>query len=698
MSPLHPHRRARVAPALAALALLALAACSDGPGEPADPLVVTATLANTAGPQIVDATPTTPTLVRCGVTVRLNANGTGRSRFGELTIYRFTGTDRARPTDSTRISAALVQQAFAASAIVPNVSLSAAWTVDDSVPFTSRFVIRHRVEGSSADEQLTVDAPCGAGAATSTAGPAIGDISAFQSAPDLEPGDTLVVRFDVTAPFGLWRTSARITGPCEVSGASTQRLQTSLRAEFTFVLPVTCALGVPLRLQVTAADAALRADTTELTTGLQLVDNAAPVVQGTMDMSFMASPTFFGGDSLTMLIFARDNVYPRWITVRGTSSTREDSIPVSPTDGYGQQYRFAARNEWAGSTTLTLRAIDAAGNVGAPFQTFTPNTGYQFHASTSRASTGVTIAGEVNQLVVDRQGRAHVMQFSESRIVTLARGTLATVATTALAGGRPVAIAATPSGDSIVVLQAGQRTFRWLDVRGATPVLGPEIALQGLDAGKGELPSGALVVTARNTAFLVVTATQPADWRIVEVNLATGATITRDAAASGASLTTARLLRSGDGRTVLASTTTYSGPNTTNCVRRWTLDSDTFTPCVDLVEHAVTAIDRTGATIVSNRRVFDATLTASRAMPLFDRIGTRPTTVSPDGATVYATYREGLIRIRASDGATLDLLRGTASLDGFGLDVVTLSPDGTVAVMHSSAGSSGSRIVTMALP
>lgn len=689
--------RASGARALPALLLVLGAACSDST-EPAPRLVVTATLANTPTPLIVGGTPTTPTtLVRCAPQVRLLASGAGRSHFGAATIFRYNGPTRTTPVDSTPLSPAFVQQAFAATVILPDANLLAVWTVDDSIPFTARFVIRHRPEGSDRDETLTVDAPCGPAVTGATTPPVVSNVTLATGAGDLEPGDTLVVRYDASVPLGLWRSSARLTGPCEVSAERREQLQTSGPVEYRLPIPVTCPLGVPFSVRVTATDGGLRVDTLDVLTNARLFDRVAPVVQSVGNATGLAVPTLFAGDTLRLRVAASDNVRLAWLTVAASASGPVDSVALDPDVTGEQLVRLPVRDAWAGAPTLRVRAIDAAGNASAEIQT--PSGFYRFHPTIARASTGVTMTGQVSGLVVDRQGRAHLMQYVDSRIVTLARGTLATVATMPL-DPRPVGMALVPSGDSLIVTQEGERSFRVVDLTGSTPVLGPAIPIQGLDAAKGESPMG-LVVTARGTAFVAIRATSIADWRFAELDLATATMTPRATGVSGPTADRSRMVRSGDGRTVLLSTDAFgTWPDQSTCARRWTLDSDAIGSCQPLPEmfDGPVSMDRLGTVVATSRRFLDGALGAPRPIVLAQSFGPIQPLLAPNGATAYAPYRGGLARMRTSDGATLDLLRGTAATEGRTGFLLALSPDGTVAVMASYDGTLPSRVITMELP
>lgn len=692
-----PRRPALAHRAGALLALTLASACSDGTAPPPR-LTVTAALVATPQVSVLDATPTTPPMVRCAPQVRLTAAGEGRSLFGETTIYRYTGATRSSPTDSTRIAAALVQQAFAASAILPEASLTAVWVLEDTLPFTARFVIRHRVEGRSAEESVEVVAACGPIPSATTPAPEISNVSTTLPAGDFEPGDSLVLRYDVTAPMGLWRTATRISGPCDVAASSAERLQTSAQLSVTLAIPRTCRLGVPIQLHVVASDGAGRADTSVVSTTLTLVDRTPPTLQYGGDVSGSFFPIAFAGDSLNLILIEQDNVLVKWLTVGAGASGAVDSIDVTTWPAGGPVRRIAVRNSWAGAPYLRLRAFDAAGNASAEVRTDSGK--ISFHPSVTRTSTGVTIPGEARQIVVDRQGRTHVMQSNESRITTLERGTLATLATTNIPEARPSQLAPTPGGDTLVMLQFQRNTFRLVDVRGTTPAVGPAVTIQGLDDARGDAPGG-IVVTARNTAFLIVTSATVGNWRLVELDLATGATTPRDAGVSGDALVGASMVRSGDGQTVLLTTTTWNGSANVPCTRRWTLATDVFSSCQSLPagDGVPQYVDRTGTRSASFRRIFDGTLAASWPIGLVANDNAAYImAMAPDGTTLYAVRGSGFVRIRASDGATLDLLAGTASLDGRFAEHAQISPDGSVIVWSSGGAASTSRVMTMPLP
>ena len=657
-------------PAASAFALLALAtACSDKPTEPANPLVVTASLGTRTGPLIIDGSASSPTLVRCGAQVRLNVSGEGRSRFGVATIYRFTGADRSRPTDSLQLSPALVQQAFAATAIVPNVSLDAAWTLDDSVPFTGRIVVTHRVEGKRADDTVSVDAPCGP--APQAAGPQVSGLSVTGSNGPVEPGDTALVRFTVAAPSGLWRTHTRITGGCSAESRDVGQLQSSpTDIEVRLPLDPLCPLGQPLAVSVTVRDGAQR-ETVASGAAPALVDVTAPLVRGLtfVERTGILSGIYFNRDTVDVALNLDDLMGVRAIAWEWLPSGRRDSLVLTPrTPGtIVLTARIRVPDEETGSVRLRVTVRDSSGNA-SPAVT-SADGAIRVYPTLARAPITTTIDGALSAVAIDaNRNQVLVLQAGKRRVVALDRTTLAVARTIPLADSAS-AMDMTPGGDTLVLILPAQRAIGIVDLRDVSPSVAV-VPLTGIDSLPGFAPSGG-VTTARGTVLATLPTSNFSDARVVEVDLRTGATQVRNDAGTGPTLLFTRLSRSPDGRVVVIARF--------NCVRRWDVATAGFDACRDLLSDSPVSFSQSGAIAVYGTTLLNGALQPVRQLqPAVDPLPA--SWLSPDGTWAYRLVGSaGIARFRTSDGLLADRIPMSAG-------TLRVWPDGTALVGASGFG------------
>lgn len=665
----HPFWRATSIWVGALSVLLVAAACSDASG-PDLPAVISVAVTQFNGPDISDNG--TDQLVQCQLDLQASGVGAARATWGNATLFFYAGSDRRKPVDSVTFSATQIQNAWGARDIGPGETQQSILQVSASIPFSGAMVYRFDGGGRVGSTRLAFD--CGLPVPANPHPPTISGVTIDPTGTEVESGSALTVHYVAESNIGLWTTGVQTSGACSVEQTFPERLVLTSEHTVVLTIPPTCPLGGSVTVAVIATNSAMQRTTLSVQRPYRVVDHTPPVMYA--DYLPTANNYFFAGDTLRPFIAAQDNYAVRTIIWEVAPFGVRDSIAG---DG-GRYVDIPLRPEWSGSPVqIRLFARDVSGLVSdtlvAPMQVY---------PTASRPTRSATIAGDIQDLVVDdRRGALYLVQAQTgARIGVLSLATLTITETIPL----PVLawdMDLTAGGDSLVIALPYVRALGIIDLRQSSKAV-TLLPIQSLDTTTGQAPWG-VRIGANGKAYVKLDGPTPAPSGILEVDLATG---TERLLTGFGDVSGARFERSFDHSVLVLS-------RGASLLQRYDVALDAVSPVhAPQSVYGPLRVDGAGGRVTLGLDVFDGSLDfLRRVTSIYGGEAVPGSALSVDGAFLYQAlgYR-GVGRARTSDGTVVDRVRIPFAASGY----LRISPDGnTLVVVDSFLGTAQIALVDL---
>lgn len=300
--------------------------------------------------------------IECGVDITATATGSGEASWEGATFYWFAGPERIEPIDSMRVSGTSVRASWKTPTIVGNAGASeAAWDFSGRAPFEAELHFRYRVAGEAASRTSALRFPCGPGIPPGGAERPVVEVLELRGAEsgEVEPGDTLHVRYAASSAFGLWITGAIVEDAFAFQVGFFDGMEMGAEHEVRLIVPTGGALDALVDLDVYAVDGILQSTRTRIGSELRLVDRTPPAIV----TSAPVAPQYAVGEKIVISVAATDNNALRWLVYEfGAPIGLVDSVrAAAEVPATTWTIPLTVRPEWIGSTTLTVRVRDAAG-------------------------------------------------------------------------------------------------------------------------------------------------------------------------------------------------------------------------------------------------------------------------------------------------------------------------------------------------
>ncbi|MDQ2665033.1 MAG: hypothetical protein M3Z05_03400 [Gemmatimonadota bacterium] len=646
--------------ALAVLATATLNGCSQDATAPLPPLELKLSL--TGVPSSVVSEFEGRLKIDCATGISLSAAGTGRAMINGGVLRYFFGANRVTPADSQLVTVADQLSSFG-DTLSAGTKHDTFWRFSGSAPFDVELELRAVSTTSTLGAPARVRLSCGpVPASATTPPPTVTDLSVTPTNGEMQPGDTISVKYAASALSPLWSTRIILSGPFTLekeipeSGSSTART-------VKLVVPYASS-ATPLSVRVIAYDAGLRSTSRVLLTEVTVVDRtppAIPVVQLLNQVGGRIAGQYGAGDVLQFLVNAYDNAGVKTVvwTVGAPANVRDSVVVAGSPTSWSGVIDIRTNDSWVGTPAISFAVRDVSGLTSSAVTS--PQKELSFYPVVDRPATlplAVTLSGslvaDLGDIVYDaKRGLAYVGVSGGPIIAVL------DVATMSWKPPIPLAAAAssfdlTPDGDTLVAALPSTRSLAVVDLRApSTPIR--TIALSVLDTAGAEYQSPApehLAISATGQVLVALSARTRSLDRYVVVNLVTGAQRIRT-----------------DGRTISGFPTrdVRATPDRSrifigdfDCPRWYFASTDAFGPCQSMPElftnFARASFNAAGDRFAWGNGVLDLSL---RALVVSESIvGYIPTgALSPDGASVWLAAGRSVSRMRVSDGVILDRTR-----------------------------------------
>jgi hypothetical protein len=639
-------------------------ACHDSTGPaPGSDVNVAVALMKLTGPSFATGpAPDNLPALSCDADLQAANTGSGGATWREATFFLYAGKDRSTPVDSVVFPAADMQNAWGSPQIGGGQTQQSRWHVTVTVPWAATFAYHYASSSGGAVKTASVSFNCGPIPPATAPPPTITSLSVQAPALGLQPGDTLGVSYAATGQAGLWATTIRLSGPCDVRRIVAETLQVSITNTLRIPLPSSCRVGMPIGVTLEERDAALQWTTRTLATQLSITDRTPPkLVWGGVGTPRLAGD-YFVGDTINVQVVAWDDNVLEALTWEVWPAGFRDSLRTTAAS-LAPWIGIPVQPAWGGPIRLRFYARDAAGLTSDTLST-APDS-IRVYPTIQRPVTTTTLPAQLLDMQIDaKRGVLYVVPAWGNNLFAVATTSLAV--TSIPLPYRPWGIDLSPGGDSLILTLPEARALAVLDLRQPTsaPVLVP---VTQLDTAIGQRPSQ-VVVAANGKAFLHLEGAVTSAYMLREVDLTSGAQRIRTDAGNKGWVGGGALARSFDHSTLV-----MNGPD--SYFQRYDAATDAFGPALTTPNLWGPTIDGTGQHIVVGLDLYDAGLQFVRrlASPIPPAVPTRA--LSPDGVYLYEGLR-GIVRTRVSDGLMQD--RSPAP---FVPDLIRLSPDGTLLAM-----------------
>lgn len=645
---------------VACIVLAFAVACHDSTGPaPGSDVRVSVALTKLTGPSFVTG-PAPDDLPAMACDAELQAANTGRdtATWRDATFFLYAGKDRSAPVDSAVFPAADVQKVWGSPGIGGGQTQQSAWRVTVTIPWATTMAYHYASSSGGAVKTASVSFACGPIPPATAPPPTITNLTVQAPAVGLQPGDTLAVTYAATGQAGLWATTIRLSGPCDVQRSVAETLQVSVTNTVRVPLPTSCRVGMPIGVTLEARDAALQRATRTLATQLSITDQTPPrlIWAGTPHLG----GDYFVGDTIYAQVFAWDDyalealtweVWPAGfrdsLRTTAASMTPWIGIPVQPT--------------WSGPIRLRVYARDAAGLTSDTLSS-APDS-IRVLPTIQRPVITTTLPAQLLDMQIDaKRGVLYIVPAWGANLFAVSTTSLAITAIPL--AYHPSGIDLSPGGDSLILTLPEARSLAILDLRqpSFSPVLVP---VTQLDSTVNQRPDQ-VAVAANGKAFLPLGGSAASAYTLREVDLTTGAQRIRTDAGNMGSVGGARLARSFDHSTLVMNGSYF---------QRYDAATDAFGPALTPPYAWGPTVDGTGQHTVLALDLYDAGLQFVRRIRSPMGAGVPTLALSPDGAYLYEGLR-WIVRARVSDGMVQD--RSPAP---FVPDLIRVSPDGTLLAM-----------------
>lgn len=648
-------------------AVLAVAACGEaGAFGPLTPLTVIVAVTRTETPDIViaDSLPS----ISCGFSLQADVRGGGTAFWKDLEIEFYAGKVQQDLLGTVTVRGRDVAAAWGSDTLRGLSTLRSDWVLTSGLPFNARLIFGYGTTEVTKDDTASVSClpPLRPGPP-----PTITALS-LARADSLEPGDTLVVTYSAASEVGLWVTAVLLTGPCDTVQWFADWPRTSVTRTVRLPIPEDCALGVPMSVAAVALDALVQDAGASLANRPILADRTPPTIWGMLsppsggwlDGASRFAGDYFVGDSLWVILWARDNYGLSTVGWEVAPAGFREFRSVSGREAF-PTIKQAVPPAWAvGAVQLRFFARDAAGLTSDT--AVSPAGAIHIYPDLDLLARTLPVDGDINDLVIDwSQGVLYLLQSNQRRIAAVSLATLTVTGTLGLPG-YPTSVDLTPGGDSLVVALPGLRALGITNLR-ANPPVTSLVPVAGLDTTVDQRPLVARVA-ANGKALVMLTGSTAAAFTLNEVDLWTGAQRRRTDAGTGGVIGGGAMERTTNRRFIIL--------NETDALQRYDAATDAFGPPVGVTTGGNLSVDQAGEHVALGLDVYDADFHPIGRMHSV-LSGEPSVALSPDGTILYQAAR-GVIRARVADGEVVDRLTRLHPVSPPWLEA---SPDGTMLVM-----------------
>ena len=675
-------RRAAVKSSLsfrASIVALLVSAVACETTAPRDGVNVSVRLSRLDAPVLV-TTPAGERRLGCDAHFEVTAAGKGTASFVDGSVAFFAGTDRSRPQATLQLAASQLGAMFGQPYVAPGDQLEASMFLVAGMPYHATFRVTVQDQRATASDTLGFD--CGPVVTSQSPLPVVSSVALTTVKPQIEPGDTVTVRFTVTS-VGLWSSRVSLAGPCPLSEVVDGKLGTAESDSARFAIPANCALGTPISVTVEATDAGARTVGRTIDTGRPVVDVTPPSVDPRLIVPADTTTNFagaYGGDSALSVMFnARDNAGVAWLVWQVLPFNVRDSVPATTAP-----VRIPLDASWAGRFQLRLSARDIVGNESASF--VTPLDSMALYPRVARLTTTAGIPAAPGKIVIAPDHSMLYAMYASPDVVVLPTATMQP-GTPIRLPGVPSSIDLSASGDTLVAVIPSQRALALVDVRRAPGVASLE-PITGLDTLSNETLVSVAVLA---DGHALVTTRSGLGAGMLEVDLAAGTQRRRtDFVPRFTSTVDCRLYPSLDRRVA------YTDDN---CPSRFDLAADGFTTFAQVAPYFDPHPDGDGMRLSQRGEVYDSIW--QRIADIDDRPSagySRGSALSVDGATLYTTRFDGLVSWRVSDQTAIDR-SPLPTFAGFGGTPtgVLMAPDGALLIAYGTTYGPLSQCTVMAI-
>lgn len=590
--------------------------------------------------------------VQCDIDFEATADGKAKGLWTGVKLRYFSGVDRQGALDSLYLSAAETQL-FTSDTILASRADTSSWRFTAPFPFAIEGEFQYTRLGTTEVRSASARADCGAVPPADAAVPSVEYLDVRGSDDTLEAGDTLVVRYRLTGPAGLWKSVVSVAGPFEAVRARFEEQAVSVEREERFVVPLRSRAGDSVDLAIRVTDNAGRTITADRATGIVVVDVRRPALHA---VNMPNAQAFYVGEAVIVdFLVTDDNDLARVFTRLEGDFTDLDSVAVS--GGGSTSDRRAnvieSKPEWVGQEVrgVAVWAVDAAGNVSDTVRlagrslTFYPSV-----ATPASAGQPIVLPHTPGDIVVDpRHGRFYVVHDADSALSVVNVPAWTREPTIRLPEA-PRSADLSVSGDSLLIAHSYPRRLSVLDL--GTLALRQEIPLQVFDSialfWEQSMFVGGVRVAANGRA-IVGSLNNREGFALATVDLATGDDrLRRDASGlTGVAFWWKRMFTSADRSRVYV--------NDPACSRVYVAATDAFTPCragPDIGPALDPSFSASGDRILLGRNLFD------RDLQLVDTLRSSESAVLlPSGTEALVSIDRDLRRIRVSDGTFLSRMQ-----------------------------------------
>jgi len=645
-------------------------ACHDSTGPaPGSDVNVAVALMKLTGPSFATGpAPDYAPALACSVELQATATGLGFVTWREATFFLYAGKDRSAPVDSVVFPASDMQKAWGNPQIGGGQTQQSRWQVTVTVPWAGTLAYRYGPVSGGATKTASVSFTCGPVPPATAPPPSITTLTVQAPAAGLQPGDTLGVTYTATGQAGLWMTTIKLSGPCDVQRIVAETLQVSVTSTLRIPLPITCQLGMPIGVTLEERDAGLQRTTRTLATQLAITDRTPPQVHpllappgGGIGTPRLAGD-YFVGDTINVQLWAWDDFALQAVTWEVWPAGFRDSLRTTA-GSIIQWIGIPVIPAWIGPLRLRFYARDAAGLTSDTVSS-APDS-IHVGATIPRPVRTAWIPAQLLNMQIDaKRGVLYVVPAWGNNLFAVSTTTLAI--TSIPLPFRPWGIDLSPGGDSLILTLPGERALGILDLRqpSSTATLVP---VTELDTTISQRPME-VVVAANGKAFLPLEGSVPKAYMLREVDLASGAQRMRTDAGNKGWVGGVALARSFDHSTLV-----MNGGG--SYFQRYDAATDAFGPALASPSSWGPTVDGTGQHIVLGLDLYDASLQFVRQLHSALPQAIPPRALSADGVYLYEGLR-GMVRARVSDG-----LLQERSPAPFSPDLIRLSPDGTLLAM-----------------
>jgi hypothetical protein len=637
----------------------------------------------------------TPSL-RCSTALVAQASGKGTAKWLDGIARFFVGPSRTVPVDSSELSAGDISSSWGADSIRSGDTQRASWVFDANIPFEVEFEIRYSSPGITAPQHASARFACGPKASGNVAPPVVNSVSAEPSATALQPGDSVIVQYDVSSTFGLWATVIDISGPFSRQRIIGESMLRHSARRVAIPVPDGAALNQRITVRVTPVDGTGQQATRTLDTQMTVADITPPTIFAAVfgDLPGNApgarlNGQFAVGDSMWLQVAALDNNAVSWMVYEVTGPTTfRDSLPNAPPGASGYwSVQIPVRQEWTGTPTFSVYIRDAAGLMSARGSSkpdslrIYPRVTPPMTTTTAQTAGAYALDGKRSALYLSEPSKQTVDVLS---LATMTSG--GSIPMPSATGGMDLS----PSGDSLIVMLPAQRSFAVVDLtQDARPVHVVHLTiLDSIPPLNPNFPEAPRLVTiaANGKAIIYLDERLQTEDAVIEYDLRSGAQRTRADAH--------QFFSPGDFHQSVGATGDRSQlfAFTGGCSQRYEVSTNAFTPCKHAFYPYVrgSAADQTGQRFIWGNVVYGPQLDSLRFYSAPFVINA--VTLTPDGQRALLGGWTGITIASTADGSFLQRIPLPTQVE-----TMLVTPDGSHAVAIQSAMPSA-RIYYITLP